>query len=267
MSSADPKRLLASRGTSALERALLEGAVDAGPGHAEREALWASIASAVASSASSASSAPSIAAPPAPHPTLGATQTAAVARGSLLPAKALLVVLAIGGVGAVLARPDGRARSGPAASHAAAPARSSPGVVAASRAPEPFASEPAWRASPPAAVATPLPSAVVVPPAAPAAARAPAPAPARDVRAPTEGALLLDARRVLLAGRCDEALARADEAGRAFPDGTLAEERETIAIRALECLGRGGDAAERRVAFELRFPAIVFEKSGAPRSR
>jgi len=51
-----------------------------------------------------------------------------------------------------------------------------------------------------------------------------------------------------------EALAKANEHRRRYPDGLLAQEREVIAVEALEKLGRGAEADQRANAFVKRYP-------------
>jgi hypothetical protein len=80
----------------------------------------------------------------------------------------------------------------------------------------------------------------------------PAPA-ATPVPGPSEGALLLRARQQL-ASDPSSALALTDEAGRRFPDGALAPEREVLAIEALARLGRLPSARARLAAFRVAYP-------------
>ncbi len=70
---------------------------------------------------------------------------------------------------------------------------------------------------------------------------------------PSEGALLLRARQEI---RSDPAgaLALTDEHARRFPAGTLAPEREVLAIEALAALGRTSEARARLGAFRDRYP-------------
>jgi hypothetical protein len=110
--------------------------------------------------------------------------------------------------------------------------------------------------APPSPEPATLPAAAVEPePASPAAAPegdtlATSPAPASG---PTEGALLLRARRALAS---DPALALAltEEDATRFPAGALAPEREVLAIEALSGLGRVSDARARFAAFRARYP-------------
>ncbi len=103
---------------------------------------------------------------------------------------------------------------------------------------------------PPAAEADPIASAFPVPsdPGAAPAMTAPA-APG----SPSEGALLLRARQQLVADPAS-ALELTDEAGRRFPEGALAPEREVLAIEALARLGRLPGARARFAAFQTRYP-------------
>ncbi len=84
----------------------------------------------------------------------------------------------------------------------------------------------------------------------------PVPAPAVSVApvpAPTEGALLLRARQQL-ASDPRSALELTDEAGRRYPDGALAPEREVLAIEALARLGQLSSARARFAAFRAAYP-------------
>lgn len=76
------------------------------------------------------------------------------------------------------------------------------------------------------------------------------PAPAA---APTEGALLLRARRALALDPAS-ALALTEEDATRYPAGALAPEREVLAIEALSGLGRASDARARFAAFRARYP-------------
>lgn len=134
-------------------------------------------------------------------------------------------------------------------------------------------------ASPPApipAVAPPTP----VPP--PQAAPAPAPAVldsgASTAEAPSAPALpakpapaaqlseaeLLEQARSALKGDPARALARANEHRRRFPGGALVQEREVIAIKALQSLGRSAEAEQRAEAFSKAFPGSAFQRKLKP---
>jgi hypothetical protein len=77
------------------------------------------------------------------------------------------------------------------------------------------------------------------------------PAPANQ--APTEGALLLQARRAMASDPA-KALALTDEHARRFPSGDLGPEREVLAIEALCALKRRAEAHARLDAFRRQFP-------------
>jgi hypothetical protein len=103
-------------------------------------------------------------------------------------------------------------------------------------------------------VSSPEPAAAADPEGALSAA--PEPAPAEVVAAPpspSEGALLLRARQQLTSNP-SSALELTDEAGRRFPDGALAPEREVLAIEALARLGRLASARTRFAVFRSRYP-------------
>lgn len=145
-------------------------------------------------------------------------------------------------------------------------------------------------AAPPSAPREPAPAALARPaadanqsasvPAAPALPAAPAPEPSRNVskpepepepraperprpaahvRAPRPGgeAQLLERAQAALAFRPAEALRLTREHEARFPRGALVQEREVIAIDALERLGRTGAAKARAAAFERRFHGSV----------
>jgi len=95
---------------------------------------------------------------------------------------------------------------------------------------------------------------------APAEPRAPERArPAARARAPRPGgeAQLLERAQAALARRPAEALQLTREHEARFPRGALVQEREVIAIDALERLGRVGAAKARAAAFERRFRGSV----------
>jgi hypothetical protein len=77
--------------------------------------------------------------------------------------------------------------------------------------------------------------------------------PAPAGQAPTEGALLLQARRAMSSDPA-KALALTDEHARRFPSGDLGPEREVLAIEALCALKRRSEARARLDAFRRQFP-------------
>ncbi|WP_186001868.1 hypothetical protein [Corallococcus sp. Z5C101001] len=136
-------------------------------------------------------------------------------------------------------------------------------------APAPAAPLPSEEPAPPAPEAEPsAPPAPVAPPTAgvpptgpaprPTSAapkRPPAPAPSVAPAAEDEELLLLDsAHQALRRGDSERALASAQAHASRFPAGTLAQEREVIAIEALVRLGRVPEARERAEAFGARYP-------------
>jgi hypothetical protein len=195
-------------------------------------------------------------APPAPG---GAAPHAASGLGRALatrvPAWSLLVSFVAGGAVVMAAR-------GPAPSDVARPRD----VVAATAAALP-ASAPVMPA-PPAAIpasasaAPTAPTASVTATARAAASSAPT-MPISSPRAAADGALeaeraLLDVARTAL-GRGDggNALRAAEEHGRKFPRGILAEEREAMTIQALRLLHRDDEAEARLQRFRGRFPSSL----------
>jgi hypothetical protein len=109
----------------------------------------------------------------------------------------------------------------------------------------------------------PLPSArpvaIAAPPSAPPVRAAPSIASGRagndDLEA--ERALLDVARTALGRGDGSNALRAAEEHGRRFPRGILAEEREAMSIQALRLLHRDDEAEARLVQFRGRFPTSL----------
>jgi hypothetical protein len=73
---------------------------------------------------------------------------------------------------------------------------------------------------------------------------------------PTEGSLLLRARQRLASDPAG-ALALTEEHARRFPNGSLAPEREVLAIESLAALGRTADARARLAAFRAVYPQSV----------
>jgi hypothetical protein len=90
---------------------------------------------------------------------------------------------------------------------------------------------------------------------APTRSQEPVPVPA-PTRAPIELERLLveQATSALGRGQGPDALAACVEHQRRFPSGQLAEERESVAIRALVLLGRKKEAVARAEAFRIAYP-------------
>jgi hypothetical protein len=66
--------------------------------------------------------------------------------------------------------------------------------------------------------------------------------------------LLAHARRALLA-QPERSLELTEQHAREFPNGTLCEEREVLAIESLLKLGLSDRARQRALLFEQRFPS------------
>jgi hypothetical protein len=169
-----------------------------------------------------------------------------------VPAWSLLVSFVAGGALAVAARrpaPSGDARRQDTIEATTAPP---PSTVASA------ASAPVVPAPP---VATPAPASAAPPPSLAATPRAPASiAPPRaggDGALEAERALLDVARTALGRGDGSNALRAADEHGRKFPRGILAEEREAMSIQALRLLHRDDEAQARLARFRGRFPSSL----------
>jgi len=119
---------------------------------------------------------------------------------------------------------------------------------------------------------TPAPAPVPSPGVAPATTVAPKPQ-RRPVR-PTsqasyaiEVALLQRAQVAYAGGDYLDALAQVAEHGRRFPNGRLAEERESLRVRALTSAGRTDEAQRAAAAFANRFPRSVLLSRPARESR
>lgn len=120
---------------------------------------------------------------------------------------------------------------------------------------------------PPPAVAAPPP---VLEPAASASGASPAAAPEASSatsgksppvqnKAPSEAALLEQARRALNTSP-SYALQLANQHRARFPNGVLTQEREVIAIEALRKLNRGGEADQRATGFSKAFPGSAHQR-------
>jgi hypothetical protein len=72
-----------------------------------------------------------------------------------------------------------------------------------------------------------------------------------------ETAVVLRAREAIHQGECAAALEALGEASDRFTVGSLAEEREALAVEALACSGQRGEAATRAAAFIEAYPASV----------
>lgn len=87
------------------------------------------------------------------------------------------------------------------------------------------------------------------------------PAPPVEVAAPStlvEENLLLEAARVALArGRPAEALSALEQHQERFPEGQLAEERESLMVQALATSGRIDAARARAVEFKAKYPHSI----------
>jgi DNA polymerase-3 subunit gamma/tau len=105
--------------------------------------------------------------------------------------------------------------------------------------------EVALAVDPPAVVTASKPARVTQP-----APRREAPAaPAAESALGAESALVVSARAALRSGDCSTALSRLDGARTSFAAGALDEEREAMAIEALACSGRPGEASTRASEF------------------
>ncbi len=172
----------------------------------------------------------------------------------------LLVPPGGGGGGGAPAAPAAGSIAGKVIGLAAAPALTVGGAVwwGSTDAPErPPAPRVARDEAPPPPPAPPIPEGVDVPSEpieadveAPARRR---PAPRYEVDVEAELALIRSAQDELTTWPA-RALAFTDQHRRRFGEGTLAQEREVVAIDALVRLGRGADARARADAFRARWP-------------
>lgn len=89
---------------------------------------------------------------------------------------------------------------------------------------------------------------------------------AAAVRPAETEAELLERARNALSGSPARALALTDQHRARFPSGVLAQEREVIAIQALQRLGRTAQAAERSADFARRYPNSAYRKKLNPSS-
>ncbi len=86
-----------------------------------------------------------------------------------------------------------------------------------------------------------------------------APAPSSSLAA--ERDLIDTARAALSRGRADDALAAVQLHASRYPNGSLAEEREALAVQALVIAGRVEAANERGARFHRRYPKSIFGSS------
>lgn len=107
---------------------------------------------------------------------------------------------------------------------------------------------------------------------------APTASPVQDAKGPTqrgaapkrsESELLYDAHDALLRGAPEQALALTVEHEHAYPNGTLTQEAEVIAIEALVASRRGEEAQRRAAVFRKKYPhsghrARIDQIVGAP---
>jgi hypothetical protein len=73
-----------------------------------------------------------------------------------------------------------------------------------------------------------------------------------------ESAILDIARTAIARGEGDHALAAVDRHAAAFPHGSLREEREALAVKALVLAGRGDEARARAAKFRMAYPESLF---------
>ncbi len=94
-----------------------------------------------------------------------------------------------------------------------------------------------------------------------AAAAAPSASSSSSSSLAAERDLIDTARAALSRGRADDALAAVQLHATRYPNGSLAEEREFLAIQALSMAGRTEAANERAARFHRRYPKSIFGSS------
>ncbi len=187
---------------------------------------------------------------PASHP-VGPSQVVPTAAGLAKPVAAVSAkVLLFGAVGAA-AIGVGGFQAGRVVERRAQEERREAEALVAVKPPEPVAPAPAPVVKVPPA---PAPEPEPVKPAAPVVKPAPKPVPAETVNPDQEAELLTKA--LAASGQKDwaAALDAAEQHARRFPHGTLAQEREMIAIEALLGLSRRPEAIKRAEAFRKAWP-------------
>jgi hypothetical protein len=231
----DPPRLLeeGSGASEPLGRLFRQGRSDL-PDRVQIERLGARLGPLLGAAPLTAEPAPQPAPPAAPPPAEAASTVAKT--GALTKALAAGgIALVVGGAGWLLVRGD-------------AP-RNQPPEVASPVASAPIAEAPAAAPAHEVARAAPAPSTESAPPAAePSKPRAEPPA-----RGPSEAELLRQAQASVKKDP-KRALALIQEHKRRFPNGALSQEREVIAIDALQQLGEHEQVKKRARDFEKRYP-------------
>jgi hypothetical protein len=160
------------------------------------------------------------------------------------PWLSLAAALAVGGAIGAIARGGATGHVASAPIPVAAPAMSeSPTAAPAPHTPAPWTElEPAPSATL-RLVPTPLP---------------PSPPPSVGQTLAAESAILDIARTAIARGEGDHALAAVERHAAAFPHGSLREEREALAVKALVLAGRGDEARARAAKFRTAYPESLF---------
>jgi len=73
-----------------------------------------------------------------------------------------------------------------------------------------------------------------------------------------ESAILDIARTAIARGEADHAIAAVDRHASTFPQGVLREEREALGVKALVLAGRADDARARAAQFRAKYPESLF---------
>lgn len=279
----DPVRLLDDEGQTPALRAILRAGRDELPDDDAVARIAARVAVAIAGGGGGTSgggeggagAGSGAASPTAPSSATGLSATtggagAVAPGGGVLGALSLAVV--VGGVAVLAALVVGPAVSGTRLSGLDASAAPAPALVAEVAEPAAATRPPgvrdagAMRAPPSGTVSVipsgslPLPPAPARvaepsdrPPSASSRAAEPLPVALPPAPAPDELTLVSDAQRSL-AGAPADALSLAERATTLYPDGSLAQEREMVAVNALLALGRVDEARARADRFRARWP-------------
>jgi hypothetical protein len=232
----DPKRLIESAEDEGLERALLASGTRAGPTDEQHRAIWAALAPRLTAAPGTGPARASVAAK-SPH-----------AGAAVLKGVSLLALL--GAMAVVATRVAGRPQTGATPPAAVAhPPGTAEGMAPAGAGP----------AEPASTIAALSPSAPGTPESIGRKPASPAHPESRSAvetdPLPLETKVLLAARDALRAGDCSGAVARLNEARARFQGGALPQEREVLAIEALDCAGRSAEAAQRAAEFLRSYPA------------
>ncbi|MDI1431475.1 outer membrane protein assembly factor BamD [Polyangium sorediatum] len=273
----DPKRWMEEGADAAPhERALLRAGLDMKPPAGAEDAIWAALSAQIGpgggggdGGGGDGGSVGGTGAPMgAPAPAATASASTASATGVVGATKAIVVGLLgttiVAGALAVIVPakepPPAAPRANPTA-EAAIEAPRAPELdvppASSTPTPAPVAVDEAPKSPAPRRVSSALPAASVSPKAPPAPSASVEPEATRAERASRlreERTALGDARAALRSGDTAGAFQKLEAMGDRFPSGTLAQEREALAIEALARAGQSAAASERAAAFLRAHP-------------